>query len=125
VEERSLSAHGVVGQRPESICGGGIRGRPLVRKPRRAALHLEETQRSKGEIMRSQALPTRTVVGSGTIWRMVAAVERRVARMTSRRRRGDVLQREEVTKPLTAGISRGLTLFVDNPGTAARRQKRL
>jgi hypothetical protein len=75
--------------------------------------------------MRSQALPTRTVVGSGTIWRMVAAVERRVARMTSRRRRGDVLQREEVTKPLTVGISRGLTLFVDNPGTAARRQKRL
>jgi len=56
---------------------------------------------------------------------MVAAVERRVARMTSRSRRGDVLQREEVTKPLTVGISRGLTLFVDNPGTAARRQKRL
>jgi hypothetical protein len=75
----------------------------------------------KGELMRSQALPTRTTTGSGPIGRMVAAVERRVARMASRRRRGDALQREEVTASLTAGISRGLTLLVDNPGTARRR----
>jgi hypothetical protein len=73
--------------------------------------------------MRSQAIPTRTAVGTGTIWRMVAAVERRLARMTSRRQRDDTFQRDEFTRPWTAGLSRGLTLFVENPRTAPRRDE--
>jgi hypothetical protein len=84
---------------------------------------MEETQRSKGELMRSQALPSRTAVGAGMFWRMVAAVERRVARMASGRRRGDAFQREEFKTSWTAGLSRGLTLFVENPRTAPRRQE--
>jgi hypothetical protein len=75
--------------------------------------------------MRAQNLPTRTTVGAGTLWRMVAAVERRVAGMRSRRRRSDASRRDELTMSWAAGISRGLTLFVADRGTPPRREEEL
>jgi hypothetical protein len=56
---------------------------------------------------------------------MVAAVERRVAGMRSRRRRSDASRRDELTMSWAAGISRGLTLFVADRGTAPRREEDL
>ena len=79
---------------------------------------MRESAGSKGELMRSQAVPTSMATSSGTIRRMVAAV----ARMASRGRQGGALRREEVTTPLTAGLSRGLTLLVGDPRTATRRR---
>jgi hypothetical protein len=129
VKEGSLSARGFIGQRPEPICGEreqevapdrSVLAPMYVKQGER--LYTSKRRNRTGGLMRSQAIPTRAAVGTGTIWRMVAAVERRVARMTSRRRRGDAFQRDELATPWTAGISRGLTLFVGDPRTTPRRE---
>jgi hypothetical protein len=67
------------------------------------------------------SVPIRPAAAGRIIRRMVAAVERGVARMAARRRRRDDAGRgEEFTRSLAAGLSRGLTLFVDDR-TAPRR----
>jgi hypothetical protein len=79
--------------------------------------------------MGAQALPTRTAVGARMVRRMVAAVGNGVAGVASRRRRDGALrrgarQREEFAGSWTAGLSRGLTLFVADRDTAPRRGER-
>jgi hypothetical protein len=67
-------------------------------------------------------VPTGATVGERVIGRVLAAVERGLTRMESRRRRRvDARRRGELTDPWTAGMSRGLTLFVGDPRPAPRR----
>jgi hypothetical protein len=70
----------------------------------------------------SVSIPTRAPVGERIIGRTVAAVGRGIARMAARgRRRDDAVRGEGYTRSLAAGLTRGLTLFVDDQGTAPRR----
>ena len=72
--------------------------------------------------MRSPALPTGATVGTGTIRRMVAEVRRGLGRMAWRRgQAADPFQRQDLVGPLTAGMSRGLTLLVPDRGRGRRR----
>jgi len=72
--------------------------------------------------MRSPALPTGATVGTETIRRMVAAVRRGLGRTASgRRRTAGSVQPQELVGPLTAGMSRGLTLLVPERSQGRRR----
>jgi hypothetical protein len=60
--------------------------------------------------------------GRRAVARMVAAVGRGVAAMAARRRRrADPARAEEFSRSFTAGLTRGLSLFVDDPGSTRRR----
>jgi hypothetical protein len=68
------------------------------------------------------SVPAGVPAGKRVIARMVAAVGRGVARMAARRRRrADPARAEEFSRSFAAGLSRGLTLFVNDRGSAPRR----
>jgi ATP-dependent helicase YprA (DUF1998 family) len=68
-------------------------------------------------------LPTEAAVGERVIGRILAVVEHGLTRLAARRRRGRARRREGATESLAAGLSRGLTLFVDDRGTPPRREE--
>jgi hypothetical protein len=92
----------------------------MTRRPTMAA-SIGENEATIDRMGTPVSVPTSAPAGE-RIRRMVAAVGRGVARVAARgRRRDDAAQGEEFSRSFAAGLTRGLTLFVDGRGTTPRR----
>jgi hypothetical protein len=93
--------------------------RGMTRRPTMAA-SIGENEATIDRMGTPVSVPTSAPAGE-RIRRMAAAVGRGVARIAARTRiRHDTARGEEFSRSLAAGLTRGLTLFVDGRGTTPR-----